>query len=163
LSSRQRKKKPEATSKPAKSPKQPPMLPRGRPPEAVVVARRGTGVVTRQGRGFSVEEVSGAGLTLGLASRWGLRVDPRRRSVLETNVNSLKRWGSHRAPVKKLEGRVRKVEEELVKAEKEVKKEAAEVEKEAAKVEKEVKKGARRAEKAVRARAKPKTKKKAED
>jgi ribosomal protein L13E len=163
LSSRQRKKKPETTSKPAKSPKKSPMLPPGRPPEAVVMARRRTEVVTRQGRGFSVEEVSKAGLTLGFASRWGLRVDPRRRSALEANVNSLKRWGSHHAPEKKLEGRVRKVEEELVKVEKEVKKEAAEVEKEAVKVKKKVKKETTRAEKAVKARAKPRTKKKPED
>ncbi len=168
MSSRSRK-KPKAVSTRTKPQKKALPRPTGKPPEATVVARHGTGVVTRLGRGFSMGELAEVGLAPRLASRWGVRLDVRRRSVLERNVNSLKQWGTHAAAGKRAEGRIKRAEQELAKVgeevEKELKKGAAEVEKEAAKVEKEAKKEAVRAEKAVKTRARPKAKakKKSED
>ncbi len=168
MSSRPRK-KPEAVLTRTKAPKEARSHPVGKPPEAMVVARHETGVVTRQGRGFSMGELAEVGLAPRLASRWGLRLDFRRRSVLQGNVTLLKQWGVPAAAEKKAEGRVKKVEEELAKVEKEVEKEvkkgAAEVEKEAAKAEKELKKEALKAGKAVKAKERPKAKakKKSED
>jgi hypothetical protein len=124
----------------------------------MVVARHGTGSVTRQGRGFSAGELLGAGLDRMLASGWGLRVDTRRRSVLESNVESLKHWGSRTAREKRGEGRVKRAEEQLVTIERGVKREAVVVEKKIAKAEKGVKKEAVKAEKAVRKKARPKAK-----
>lgn len=158
MSSRPRKKKSEVAAAPLQTRKEAPKRPSGRAPEATVVARHGTGVVTRLGRGFSMGELSGAGLAPGLASKWGLRIDSRRRSVLEGNVDMLRRWGSHAAPAKKTEERVKRVKEELVKAEKGIEKGAAEVEKEVERAEKEVKKKATKVEKAIKARTKPKAK-----
>jgi len=155
-----------------------PRRPAAKAPEAVVSTRHGTAMVTRLGRGFSLGELSGAGLAPRLASDWGARIDYRRRSVLESNVALLRGWGGHLASPKKHEGRVKKVEEELEKAGKEVEEEVVKgvtkVEKEAVKVEKEVKKAGKevkeetaKAEKAVKAKvpkpkakAKPKPKKK---
>jgi len=172
-------KKPKAKAE-AKAEPEGPRRPSVKAPEAVVSSRHGTVMIMRLGRGFSIGELSGAGLAPRLASNWGARIDYRRRSVLEPNVASLKSWGGHLLTTKKREGRVKRVEEELVKAEKEVVKEAekgvAEVEKEMVKAEKEVakaekgvKKEAAKAEKAVkakvpkrRAKAKPKPKKKEE-
>ncbi len=157
MSSRKGKK---SETKPAAKPaKEGPKRPSGRVPMAMVSSRHGTDTVTRLGRGFSFGELAGAGLAPRLASKWGVSVDLRRRSVLEHNVSSLKSWGGHAAPAKKREGRVKKVEEELEKVEEGVKKEVAEVKEEVEKVEKEVKTEAAKAEKAVRRRAaKPKKK-----
>ena len=156
-----------------KAPKESPKRPVGRPPEAMIVARHGTGVVTRLGRGFSKGEVAGAGLSPRLASSWGARIDGRRRSVIEGNVALLKHWGGSIVAPKKTEGKAKRLEVELEKAEVEVEKEVEKVEKEvekvekeAAKVGKEVKKEATRAEKAVKAKVKkprPKAKKKKAD
>ncbi len=138
-----------------------PKRPAGRVPEAMVSSRNGTEMVTRQGRGFSLGELSGAGLARGMASEWRVRVDVRRRSVLDGNVSALRGWKVQPVPPKKPEGRVKKVEEELVKVEKEVEKEAVELKEEAVKVEKAAKKRAAKAEKAVKAKVeKPKTKQK---
>lgn len=132
---------------------------KGKVPEAVVSTRHGTELISRQGRGFSLGELSGAGLTPRLASESGVRVDVRRRSVLEGNVESLKAWGGHRAAAKKQVGRVKKVEEELEKVGKEVEKEAVKAEKEVVRVEKAAKKKVAKAEKAVKAKVeKPKAK-----
>jgi ribosomal protein L13E len=171
LSSKQVKKKKGAKPATMKPEEEGPRRPAGKAPLAMVSARHGTEMITRPGRGFSLSEISGAGLTPRSASDWGARIDYRRRSVLESNVASLRNWGGHLVAVKKHEGRVKKVEEELAKVEKEVEKEVeagvAEVEKEAVKVEKAVKKVAAKAEKAgkakaakPRAKAKPKAKKK---
>jgi len=161
LSSRPSKKS-ETVQTQAEVAKQTQVRPTGKPPEAVVVARHETGVVTREGRGFSMGELAEVGLAPRLASGWGLRLDVRRRSVLQGNVTSLRQWGALAKPGKKAEGRVKKVEEELVKVEREVEREvgkgAAEVEKGVAKAEKEMKKKAVKAEKAVKARARPKAK-----
>jgi hypothetical protein len=118
-------------------------------------------MVTRKGRGFSLDELSGAGFAPRLATRWGLRMDVRRRTALSGNVESLKAWGGHQDVEKKPEGRVRKVEEKLVTVERQVKKEAAEVKAGAVKVEKEARKEATKAGKAVKSKVKkPKAKRK---
>jgi large subunit ribosomal protein L13e len=69
--------------------------PPGRVPAATVTARHGTGTIQRQGKGFSVGELAGAGMTPRQAAKWGARVDRRRRSVLDGNVAALKGWRSH--------------------------------------------------------------------
>jgi Ribosomal protein L13e len=119
-------------------------------------------MVTRPGRGYSFGELQGAGVTTGEAHRWGVRVDSRRRSVLEANVDSLRGWRVRTPPAPKAEGEVKKVEEELEKVVKEVEEK---VEKKAVKVEKEIKKEVKKAgrkakekvEKKPRPKKKPKT------
>ena len=66
--------------------------PKGAVPEAEVSSRHEGGLVQRAGKGFSFEELSGAGVPLRLARRWGVRVDGRRRSALGPNVRALKSW-----------------------------------------------------------------------
>ncbi len=46
----------------------------------------------REGRGFSVSEVQAAGLTPSEARILGVPVDPRRKSSLEENVDTLKTY-----------------------------------------------------------------------
>ena len=158
MSSKSRKKSEEA---PAKAPMEAPKRPSGRVPEAMVSSGNGAEMVTRTGRGFSISELSSAGLASRLASGWGIRIDVRRRSALGGNIESLKAWGRHQEVEKKPEGRVRKVEEKLVTIEREVKKEGAEVKAGAVKVEREVRREAAKAEKAVKAKVKkPKAKRK---
>jgi ribosomal protein L13E len=164
LSSRQKK----GEKKPEPKAKAQPQRPSGKAPEAIVTGRHGTGFVNRHGRGFSMGELEGAGLSRRLASDWGVRLDVRRRSVVDVNVASLRGWSGHTGGGKRAESRVKKVEEEIEKVGKEVKeevlkveKEAVKVEKEAAKVEREAKEEAVKAEKAVRRRA-PRPKKKAD-
>jgi len=156
LSSRPKKAKKEKKSEPVK--KETPVRPSGKAPEAMVTSRHGTGFVTRQGRGFSMGEVSGAGLSRDLASNWGLRLDLRRRSVVDSNVTSLRSWSSHPGAAKRTEGVAKEIEEEIEKVGREVKKEAVKVEKVGEKVEREVKEEAVKAEKAVRRKSKPKKK-----
>ncbi len=135
-------KKKEAESKRVVKEKAP--KPSGTPPTAVVEVRHGRGMTQRQARGFSLGEVAQAGLNFGLARRWGLLVDERRRSTLEGNVASLKKWSSQtkKTAEERVEGEVRKIEKAVVKevrkAEKEVEKEAKKAEKDVEKVEKEV-------------------------
>ena len=158
MSSRQRKVKGEKKDRPAKTPEPKHVKPSGRAPDAMVTTRHGTGVVTRLGRGFSLGELAGAGLSPNLAAKWGVMLDPRRRSVIDTNVASLKSWGAQPSATRRVERRVKEVEEEIEKAGKELKKEAVKLEKEAGKVEREVKEEAVKAEKSVRRKAKPKRK-----
>ncbi len=126
-----------------------PARPAGRAPDAMVTSRHGTGVVIRLGRGFSMGEISGAGMAPRLATRWGVRLDSRRRSVIQGNVDSLKKWSSHPGAAKKAERVVRELEQEVEKVAVKVKAEAVEVEEEAAKVEREVRGEAARAGKAI--------------
>jgi len=158
LSSRQKKATTEKKPESAPVPKARPARPVGKAPEAMVTSRHGTGVVRRLGRGFSMGELAGAGLSPNLASDWGVSLDLRRRSVIESNVSSLKNWGGHPSAARRIESKAKEVEEEIEKVGREVKKEAVRVEKEAEKVEREVKKEAVKAEKAVRRKAKPKKK-----
>ena len=85
--------------------------PVGGAPEPMVTARHGEGEVTRVGRGFSMGELTGASLTPRLASSWGVRLDARRRSTLQSNVESLKGWAA-RAGTSKKEGREKEIVEE---------------------------------------------------
>jgi ribosomal protein L13E len=158
LSSRPRKAKEGKRRDTTKATKAKPMKPSGKAPEATITSRHGTGSVTRLGRGFSMGELAGAGLSRNLASEWGVRLDLRRRSVLEGNVASLKSWSAHPGTARRVEKLAKEAEEEIEKVGREVKKEAARVEKEAEKVEREVKKEAVKAEKAVRRKPKPKKK-----
>ena len=158
MSARQRRTKTEKKPELAKVPRAKPARPTGKTPEAMVTSRHGTGVVTRLGKGFSMGELAGAGLANHQASDWGLRLDFRRRSVIDSNVASLKNWGAVPGAPARIESRVKEAEEEIEKVGREVKEEAVKVEKEAKKVERKVKEEAVRAEKAVRRKAKPKKK-----
>jgi ribosomal protein L13E len=157
LSSRQKKTKGER-KEPAKSPKVKPVRPAGKAPEAMVTSRHRTGVVTRMGKGFSMGELAGAGLAPNRAADWGVRLDSRRRSVLDSNVASLKSWGTRPSTTKRVESRAKEVEAEIEKIGREAKKEAVKVEKEAEKVGREVEEEAVKAEKVIRRKAKPKKK-----
>ena len=44
----------------------------------------------KKGKGFSIEELKQAGVTIELAKKLGIRIDRRRRSVKEENVKILK-------------------------------------------------------------------------
>ena len=135
--------------------------PTGRTPVAMVVARHGTGIVTRQGRGFSLQELSEAGVEPRLAAKWGVWVDRRRRSTLVENVTSLSGWHARRGAAPKAVAEVRRVEEEVKKVGKEVGKIAEEAEREIVKVEKTVRRKARKRRKAAKKKvAVPKAKKK---
>ena len=129
----------------------------------MVETRHGTEMMSRMGRGFSLGELSGAGLSPNLASGWGARTDSRRRSVLQANTDALKAWGAKAAASKKQPGAVKKAEKEIEKVAGEVEEEVKAVEEEVQKAGKKVKKEAKKAEKAVKAKAekKPKPKKKA--
>ena len=135
-----------------------PLRPAGKAPDALVTSRHGTGVVTRVGKGFSVGELVGAGLSPRLASAWGVRLDLRRRSIIDTNVASLKSWGAHPSATKRTESRAKVIEQEIEKVGREVRKEAVRAERKAEKAEREMKVEAVKAEKAVRRKAKPKKK-----
>jgi hypothetical protein len=123
-------------------------------------------MVTRSAKGFSFGELSKANIVPRLATSWGVSLDSRRRSVLDSNVTSLKNWESHAPRAERQPGEVKKVEEELVKVETQVKKSAAEVRKEVAKIEARVmreparaKKKPKKAQRPKKARSKKKSKK----
>lgn len=138
--------------------------PTGRVPVATVVARHGIGTVTRSGKGFSLGELAEANIVPRMAWKWGARLDGRRRSVIQTNVTSLKDWGSHAVKAERPALEAKKVEEEVVKVEKKVKKGAAEVKKEIVKIEakakKETAKAARKVKKKTQKPSKARRKKK---
>jgi len=46
----------------------------------------------REGRGFSIGEILGAGLTLHEAKRWRIPIDKRRRSTHDWNIQKLKEY-----------------------------------------------------------------------
>jgi ribosomal protein L13E len=123
--------------------------PSGRTPLAMVTARHGTGTITRLGRGFSPGELSGGGLPPSLASKWGVKVDQRRRSVLEGNVMALKSWHSTGAKAT-VEREAKAIGEEVKGAGEEAERELVVAAKEVVKAEKAVKKEAKKAEKAVK-------------
>ncbi len=134
--------KPKKTAdKPVKEHSEAPARPAGKAPVAMVESRHETGMVTRPGRGFSLGELSGAGVNPRLAASWGIRVDYRRRSVLDGNVKSLKGRGVPQ-PAKRAPPAAKRAEEEAVKVEHVAKKEPvkvkeqAEAKKETAKVKK---------------------------
>ena len=114
--------------------------PTGAPPSAIVEVRHGERMTQRQARGYSLGEVAQAGLNFGLARRWGLLVDDRRRSALKDNVASLEKWSpqTKRTTEERVEGEVRKIERAVEKEVRKVEKEVGKVEKKVKKVEKEV-------------------------
>jgi len=122
-----------AEERPKRTVKEKVLMPAGAPPSATVETRLDGRMMQRQARGYSLGEVSQAGLNFRSARRWGLLVDDRRRSALEGNVASLKKWslGTKKTTEKKVAGEARRIE---MAVEKEVRK----VEKEVKKVEKEV-------------------------
>ena len=129
--------------------------PTGRAPVATVVARHGTGMVMRPGKGFSFGELAEANIVPRMAWKWGARLDGRRRSVIQTNVASLKDWGSHAVKAVGPTPDVKKLEEEVVKVEKKVKEGAAEVKKRIVRIEEKAKKGKTKAARKVRKTQKP--------
>lgn len=122
--------------------------PSGPVPTAHVEARHGMSTMSRGSRGFSFRELEGSGIAMLTARRWGLPMDLRRRSVLDSNVEALKNWYSKAKRVQQPTAG-RRIEEELEKiggeVEREVKKGATKAKKEATKVAK----GAKKAEKEV--------------
>jgi len=139
--------------------------PTGAPPTAIVEARHDGRMMQRQARGYSLGEVAQAGLNFGLARRWGLVVDDRRRSTLKGNVASLKKWfpQTKKTTEERVEGEVRKieraVEKEVRKVEKEMGKAGREIEKEARKAGKEVEKVEKEVVEKVEAPSKKRSKK----
>ena len=134
--------------------------PTGTPPFAIADVRHGGRTMRRQARGYSLGEVAQAGLNFGLARRWGLLVDDRRRSVLEGNVASLKKWSpqTKKTTEERVEGEVQKIERAV---EKEVRKAGKEVEREAKKAGKEVERVEKEVVEKVEAPIKKRSKKKA--
>ena len=64
----------------------------GPPPSATIISRYADSTQERRGRGFSFGELESAGVPLIDARNNKLSVDVRRRSVLNSNVESLKAW-----------------------------------------------------------------------
>ena len=87
-----RAKKKEAPEGAAKATKPRPTRPSGHVPGATVSARHGIGMVERGGKGFSMKELAEGGLPLGLALKWRVPVDLRRRSAIQANVAAIKKW-----------------------------------------------------------------------
>jgi ribosomal protein L13E len=136
-------------------------MPTGKIPVAMVVARHGAENLTRQGKGFSLQELSEAGVEPRLAAKWGVWVDQRRRSTLVENVTSLSGWHARRGGAPKAEVEVRRVEEVVKKVEKRVERVPEEAKKEVVKVERTVKRKVKKQRKVVRKKvAGPKAKKK---
>jgi len=61
-------------------------------PHATVLVRHEYAMQERRGKGFSLGELSSAGLTFVIAKSLRVPVDIRRRSVLEGNSDTLKGW-----------------------------------------------------------------------
>lgn len=70
------------------------MKPSGHVPAPIVISRHRLGKIERPGKGFSKGELGAVALPSGMAAGWGLRMDLRRRSVVEANVQGLKKWFS---------------------------------------------------------------------
>ncbi|MCD6535756.1 MAG: ribosomal protein L13e [Thaumarchaeota archaeon] len=49
-------------------------------------------IITRTGRGFSLNELRAAGITIDVAKRLGIPIDKRRRSSREENIQMLKEF-----------------------------------------------------------------------
>ena len=137
--------------------------PAGRPPVALVPSRHRGGMVSREGRGFSLGEISRAGLVPAVASRWGVRVDLRRRSVIDGNVASVRSWAAHPSAAGRAKREAEGVRRGIEKAGKEIEKEAEKVAGEAEKGVKKAGEEVKKVEKVVRERTekRPRPKKKA--
>jgi len=75
--------------------------PKGPPPVALVNTRHHGGMIERAARGFSPGELSASRLSFEKAKRWRVPLDPRRRSVLDGNVERLKNWHQMAKPPKR--------------------------------------------------------------
>lgn len=136
---------PKDKSKPAGAKARPPkekaerklLRPAGQPAGVFVEARHGQSMERRTGRGYSLGELSAAGLSGMLARAWRVPLDIRRRSVLNPNVESLKSWAGQPRHVGRTESRVEVIEGDIKKAEMVIEKEAAKVKRGAEKLEKE--------------------------
>lgn len=62
------------------------------PPKAIVKRRVGRVFKIRTGRGFSHAELKDVGISIGEARRLRLKVDERRSSKHEENIERLNRW-----------------------------------------------------------------------
>lgn len=133
------------------------MKPLAAPPHASVESRHGQDTITRPGRGFSHGELASSGVPVGLAGKWGVPTDVRRRSTIDSNVEALRSWAASASKRPEKESEVKKVEEEIEKLGKEVevqaKKGGAKVKKAAKKAKKEVEEAV---EKPVKSRARKK-------
>jgi ribosomal protein L13E len=128
--------------------------PTAKPPTPRVMSRHGDEMIERTAKGFSVGELGSVSVPLLNARRMGVMVDPRRRSVLQPNVEALKGWEGHIKPQKRTTVETERLEEEVEKVEKAVKKEVAEVKKGVVKATRKVKKEASKAEKEVAGKVK---------
>jgi ribosomal protein L13E len=137
--------------------------PTGALPSAIVEVRHGGRMVQRQASGYSLREVAQAGLNFGLARKWGLLVDGRRRSALEGNVASLKKWSpqTKKTTEERVEGELRKIEMVVEEEVRKVEKEAEKMEKKVEKAEKRVKKVEKELVEKAEAPIKKRSKKKA--
>ncbi|MEA2089694.1 MAG: ribosomal protein L13e [Thermoproteota archaeon] len=70
----------------------------------------------RRGRGFSVEEIRNAGLTLHEAKRLGISIDKRRKTSHAQNVQTLKRNYGIVVPLTKIRGIGKATEKKLIEA-----------------------------------------------
>ena len=61
-------------------------------PTPLIRKRKGNVQLIGNGRGFSYDELSKAGMSLDVAKKTGLRIDLRRRTTNEENVERLKEW-----------------------------------------------------------------------
>ena len=61
-------------------------------PAPFVLARHEYEMIERVARGYSRGELESAGMTFIVAKKAGVPLDPKRRSVLESNVSMLKGW-----------------------------------------------------------------------
>lgn len=137
MSTRSKKKTPGRRQKKEEKPKRSVvkvLRPSGIAPFAFVNVRHAGSMMQRRAKGYSPSEIEQAGIGTGLARRWGLSIDDRRRSALEGNVSSLKKWtsqvkrttvearaeGEMRAIEKAVEREVHKAEREVVEVGKEV-------------------------------------------
>ena len=50
--------------------------------------------VKARGKGFSITELNKAGVSIEIARKYGLRIDSRRKSVHQENIEKLKTWNS---------------------------------------------------------------------
>jgi hypothetical protein len=85
-------------------------------PRPYVRARTIRGHKTREGRGFSLEEIKRAGLTRHDAKRQGIPFDKRRRTAHPQNIQTLKEHFKISVPLSQIKGIGKVTEEELQKA-----------------------------------------------
>lgn len=48
--------------------------------------------VKAKGKGFSIMELNKAGVSIEIARKYGLRIDSRRKTVHQENIEKLKKW-----------------------------------------------------------------------